>query len=101
MSVASSTTAANSQPASVYDLPTFTYTDHISYGSYPVDDAIQRPMLNNYVRYARVGVGQHGEVYLCHRIDTTYPEGHPSRRIPVVCPPLVPAKSYPNTLSRL
>ncbi|PFH46193.1 hypothetical protein AMATHDRAFT_77777 [Amanita thiersii Skay4041] len=40
-------------------------------------------MLNNYIRYAKVGGGQHGEVYLCYRTDPKLPQGHPERRIPV------------------
>ena len=43
-----------------------------------------RPMLNNYFRYVQVGCGQHGEVYLCHRVNVCLPIGHPERRIPVV-----------------
>ncbi|TFK69935.1 kinase-like protein [Pluteus cervinus] len=42
-----------------------------------------RPMLNNYTRHAKVGGGQHGEVYLCHRVNGKLPHGHPERRIPV------------------
>lgn len=43
-----------------------------------------RPMLNNYTRYAKVGGGQHGEVYMCYKYDPKLPKGHPDRRIPVV-----------------
>lgn len=43
-----------------------------------------RPMLNNYTRYAKVGGGQHGEVYLCYKLNPRLPQGHPERRIPVV-----------------
>ncbi|KAF8972145.1 kinase-like domain-containing protein [Flammula alnicola] len=42
-----------------------------------------RPMLNNYVRHVRVGGGQHGDVYLCHRINAHLLLGDPGRRIPV------------------
>ncbi|KAF8895971.1 kinase-like domain-containing protein [Infundibulicybe gibba] len=42
-----------------------------------------RPMLNNYARHAKVGGGQHGKVYLCYKINTHFPVGHPDRRIPV------------------
>lgn len=45
-----------------------------------------RPMLNNYFRHVRVGCGQHGDVYLCHRVNVCLPIGHPERRIPVVSP---------------
>lgn len=38
------------------------------------------PMLNNYFRYAKVGGGQHGEVYLCHRLDSKLPPDHPEYR---------------------
>ncbi|KAF8808659.1 kinase-like protein [Phlegmacium glaucopus] len=40
-------------------------------------------MLNNYFRHVQVGCGQHGEVYLCHRVNARLPIGHPERRIPV------------------
>lgn len=43
-----------------------------------------RPMLNNYTRHAKIGGGQHGEVYLCYYTNTRYPQGHPDRRVPVV-----------------
>ena len=43
-----------------------------------------RPMLNNYFRHVQVGFGQHGDVYLCHRVNVCLPIGHPERRIPVV-----------------
>ena len=43
-----------------------------------------RPMLNNYIRYAKVGGGQHGEVYLCYKSDPKLPTNHPEYRIPVV-----------------
>jgi len=42
-----------------------------------------RPMLNNYTRHAKIGEGQHGEVYLCYRTNPRYPQGHPDRRVPV------------------
>ncbi|KAF9463947.1 kinase-like domain-containing protein [Collybia nuda] len=42
-----------------------------------------RPMLNNYTRHAKIGGGQHGEVYLCYKVDPRFPPGHPDRRIPV------------------
>ncbi|CAA7269548.1 unnamed protein product [Cyclocybe aegerita] len=42
-----------------------------------------RPMLNNYVRHVKVGGGQHGDVYLCHRINSKLPPSHPERRLPV------------------
>ena len=42
-----------------------------------------RPMLNNYIRYAKVGGGQHGEVYLCYRTDPRLPQTHPEYRVPV------------------
>ncbi|GLB40716.1 putative protein tyrosine kinase [Lyophyllum shimeji] len=42
-----------------------------------------RPMLNNYARHAKIGEGQHGEVYLCYQTNPRYPQGHPNRRIPV------------------
>lgn len=45
-----------------------------------------RPMLNNYTRHAKIGGGQHGEVYLCYKVDPRFPPGHPDRRIPVVRP---------------
>ncbi|KAG5637956.1 hypothetical protein H0H81_002484 [Sphagnurus paluster] len=41
-----------------------------------------RPMLNNYTRHAKIGEGQHGEVYLCYQVNK-YPPGHPDRRVPV------------------
>ena len=41
-------------------------------------------MLNNYTRHSRIGGGQHGEVYLCYKINPRYPPGHPDRRMPVV-----------------
>jgi len=44
-----------------------------------------RPMLNDYLRYAKVGGGQHGEVYLCQRLNARAAHGDPDRRIPVVC----------------
>lgn len=43
-----------------------------------------RPMLNNYFRHVQVGCGQHGVVYLCHRVNVCLPIQHPARRIPVV-----------------
>lgn len=43
-----------------------------------------RPMLNNYTRYARVGKGHHGEVYLCYKLNPRLPHGNPERRLPVV-----------------
>ena len=43
-----------------------------------------RPMLNNYFRHVQVGWGQHGDVYLCHKVNVSLPVGHPERRIPVV-----------------
>lgn len=43
-----------------------------------------KPMLNNYIRYAKVGGGQHGEVYLCYKSDPKLPTSHPEHRIPVV-----------------
>lgn len=43
-----------------------------------------RPMLNDYLRYAKVGGGQHGEVYLCQRLNPKAGHGDPDRRIPVV-----------------
>ena len=54
-------------------------TDHLNAF---VDEG--RPMLNNYFRHVQVGCGQHGEVYLCHRVNVSLPIGHPERRIPVV-----------------
>ncbi|KDR75973.1 hypothetical protein GALMADRAFT_68116 [Galerina marginata CBS 339.88] len=42
-----------------------------------------RPMLNNYIRHVKVGGGQHGDVYLCQRVNTRLPPGDPQRRIPV------------------
>ncbi|KAF8072231.1 kinase-like domain-containing protein [Lyophyllum atratum] len=42
-----------------------------------------RPMLNNYTRHAKIGEGQHGEVYLCYQVNPRYPHGHPDRRVPV------------------
>ena len=54
-------------------------TDHLNAF---VDEG--RPMLNNYFRHVQVGCGQHGDVYLCHRVNVCLPIGHPERRIPVV-----------------
>ncbi|KAG5644172.1 hypothetical protein DXG03_009013 [Asterophora parasitica] len=42
-----------------------------------------RPMLNTYTRHAKIGEGQHGEVYLCYQVNPRLPQGHPDRRIPV------------------
>ncbi|RDB29124.1 Serine/threonine-protein kinase ssp1 [Hypsizygus marmoreus] len=42
-----------------------------------------KPMLNNYARHAKIGGGQHGEVYLCYKINTRVPPGDPDRRVPV------------------
>ena len=44
----------------------------------------KKPMLNNYVRLTKVGGGQHGTVYLCHRMNTKLPRDHPEYRIEVV-----------------
>ena len=49
-----------------------------------MDRDMGRPMLNNYTRYAKVGGGQHGEVYLCCRTDPKLPLDHPEHRIFVV-----------------
>ena len=46
----------------------------------------QRPMLNNYTRYARIGKGHHGEVFLCFRIDARFPVNDVRRWFPVVRP---------------
>lgn len=56
-------------------------TDHLNAF---VDEG--RPMLNNYFRHVQVGCGQHGEVYLCHRVNARLPMRHSDRRIPVVRP---------------
>ena len=45
-----------------------------------------RPMLNNYTRYARIGNGHHGEVFLCFRIDARFPVNDVRRWFPVVRP---------------
>ncbi|PPQ92573.1 hypothetical protein CVT25_007265 [Psilocybe cyanescens] len=42
-----------------------------------------KPMINDYVRHVRVGGGQHGDVYLCQKVNPRLPIGHPERRIPV------------------
>jgi serine/threonine protein kinase len=44
-------------------------------------------MLNNYARYARIGNGHHGEVFLCFRIDPTFPVNDVRRWFPVVSTP--------------
>lgn len=51
----------------------------------PEDDVFTtgRPILNNYVRHVQVGSGQHGQVFLCYRVNPRLPIGHPERRIPV------------------
>ncbi|KAF9552301.1 kinase-like protein [Agrocybe pediades] len=47
-------------------------------------DEVRGPMLNNYVRYHLIGKGQHGEVYLCKRLNhTKAAEGVKARHIPV------------------
>lgn len=43
-----------------------------------------RPMLNNYIRHAKIGEGHHGEVYLCYQTNPRLPPNHPDRRIAVV-----------------
>jgi len=43
-----------------------------------------RPMLNNYIRHAKVGGGQHGEVYLCYKVNPRLAHDDPDRRLPVV-----------------
>ncbi|PPQ63943.1 hypothetical protein CVT24_009118 [Panaeolus cyanescens] len=43
----------------------------------------RRPMLNEYIRHVKVGDGQHGDVYLCYKLNTHLPPEHPQRRIPV------------------
>jgi hypothetical protein len=43
-----------------------------------------KPMLNNYTRHAKIGGGQHGEVWLCYKIDYSLPLDHPGRRESVV-----------------
>ena len=43
-----------------------------------------RPMLNNYIRHAKVGGGQHGEVYLCYKVNPRLAQDDPERRLPVV-----------------
>lgn len=55
-------------------------TDHLRVEP-SMDDG--RPMLNNYIRYSKIGGGQHGEVYLCHKVNTRYPVNHPERRLAV------------------
>ncbi|KAF5359361.1 hypothetical protein D9756_003593 [Leucocoprinus leucothites] len=40
-------------------------------------------MLNNYTRYARIGNGHHGEVFLCFRIDARFPVNDVRRWYPV------------------
>lgn len=61
-------------------------TDHLRVEP-SMDDG--RPMLNNYIRYSKIGGGQHGEVYLCHKVNTRYPVNHPERRLAVVSQCLV------------
>ena len=43
-----------------------------------------RPMLNNYIRHAKVGGGQHGEVYLCYKVNPRLAQDNPESRFPVV-----------------
>lgn len=57
-------------------------------------DKFKKPMLNNYIRYAKVGGGQHGEVFLCFKQDNHYPEDDPRRWIP-----MVRALPWPKSLS--
>jgi SNF1-activating kinase 1 len=65
-------------------------TDHLD--AYMEDG---RPMLNNYTRHSKIGGGQHGEVYLCYKINTRYARGHPDRRMAVVSQRLVHVASLP------
>lgn len=44
----------------------------------------RRPMLNEYIRHVKVGGGQHGDVYLCYKLNTGLPHSDAQRRIPVV-----------------
>ncbi|KAG6845245.1 hypothetical protein H0H87_011980 [Tephrocybe sp. NHM501043] len=46
-------------------------------------DDDRRPMMNNYVRHAKIGDGHHGEVYLCYQLNASLPQDHPDRRLPV------------------
>ncbi|KAF9446158.1 kinase-like protein [Macrolepiota fuliginosa MF-IS2] len=62
----------------LYDPPGVTMTDKLS-----ANIADGRPMLNNYTRYARIGNGHHGEVFLCFRIDARFPINDVRRWFPV------------------
>lgn len=44
---------------------------------------------NHYFRYARIGSGHHGEVFLCFRIDNRFAGNDGRQWFPVVRPPLL------------
>jgi hypothetical protein len=54
-----------------------------------------KPMLNNYVRHSKIGGGQHGEVYLCYKINSRLARGDPNRRMAVVSQRSVQFASLP------
>lgn len=71
--------------SAVFDPPKVTVTKELNTYWYTNNgDKLRKPMLNNYVRYAKVGGGQHGEVFLCYKQDNHYPEDDARRWIPMV-----------------
>ncbi|KAF6755450.1 other/CAMKK/ELM protein kinase [Ephemerocybe angulata] len=69
-----------SSHSAIWDPPDVTVTSELRT---TISRDMNLPMLNQYLRVARVGGGQHGEVFLCYRVDPTLPEDDPQRYMSV------------------
>lgn len=81
---ASGSSSISQSPSAIFDPPVVTVTDKLTAIYVKDGDTRTKPMLNNYIRHARVGGGQHGEVFLCFRLDSKLPADDPRRLMPVV-----------------
>jgi [calcium/calmodulin-dependent protein kinase] kinase len=81
---ASGSSSISQSPSAVFDPVIVTVTNKLTARYLNDGETRTKPMLNNYIRHARIGGGQHGEVYLCFRIDSRLPTDDPQRLMPVV-----------------
>ncbi|KAJ2917354.1 hypothetical protein MD484_g3075, partial [Candolleomyces efflorescens] len=80
---ASGSSSISQSPSAVFDPVIVTVTNKLTARYLNDGETRTKPMLNNYIRHARIGGGQHGEVYLCFRIDSRLPADDPQRLMPV------------------
>ncbi|RXW20703.1 hypothetical protein EST38_g5160 [Candolleomyces aberdarensis] len=79
---ASGSSSISQSPSALFDPADVTVTNKLTARYLNDGEARTKPMLNNYIRHARIGGGQHGEVYLCFRIDSRLPTDDPRRLMP-------------------